>query len=595
MSESLHNIPLSEDPGKKNQDITSNPLSPTTIEQIQGDPKLQKIGEDPEKQSALLSFLEENRIPLAQSDNLTEQARIKDEWLAKLRDTNIASDGMNFTDFLERYGEKAMDEAKSLLDQKVWKKEDYENFIEYQKNKDLSKTNQQEIIKLEVVQQKLEFKEKIEETKKEVESIKKKLTPKDQEFLTNSLNGAKSGKVENAATEELKKQGATQEDIQSGKYDSYIEASIIVEHASQFEAYKQDPKGFSDSIKSLQRLGIPVRMEPDFQKYSEHIATRFAPGDRTDAVTYQIRTGLGSGEYRSLHYDGKGEQYTLIGADGKTRKDITLDRPPRAEIRMSTLHIGHEISPPTPEETKRQEYIESYRKNLEKASKIDIEPVKEDDPEKSREIQKLYETARNRNLGDPKTNMENRLEALSKLRRINSERKDENLEKTLLTFSSPEPKNSQLEEEGRRLTDLESVYQEEQKIFEAVIKLPPNREDGFDRNAKKNLEWLTTNHFDRMGPDAQEALDKIIAYENRGRTESTKIRLDKAIDPTTNDAKILKDNLAKLGITPESIKTDKLTDIQRSISQMLTKDIWDAGSIERTLSQNGENLNPTEK
>ena len=409
--------------------------------------------------------------------------------------------------------------------------------------------------------------------KKEVESIKNKLTPKDQEFLTNSLNDAKSGKVENAATEELKKQGATQEDIQSGKYDSYIEASIIVEHASQFEAYKQDPKGFSDSIKSLQRLGIPVKMEPDFQKYSEHIATRFAPGDRTDAVTYQIRTGLGSGEYRSLHYDGKGEQYTLIGADGKTRKDITLDRPPRAEIRMSTLHIGHEISPPTPDETKRQEYIESYRKNFEKASKIDIEPVKEDDPEKSREIQKLYETARNRNLGDPKTNMENRLEALSKLRRINSERKDENLEKTLLTFSSPEPKNSQLEEEGRRLTDLESVYQEEQKIFEAVIKLPPDREDGFDRNAKKNLEWLTTNHFDRMGPDAQEALDRIIAYENRGRTESTKIRLDKAIDPTTNDAKILKDNLAKLGITPESIKTDRLTDIQKSISQMLIKDI----------------------
>ena len=79
MSESLHDIPLSEDPGKKNQDFVSNPLSPTTIEQIQNDPKLQKLGEDPEKQSALLSFLEENNIPLAQSDNLTEQTRIKDE------------------------------------------------------------------------------------------------------------------------------------------------------------------------------------------------------------------------------------------------------------------------------------------------------------------------------------------------------------------------------------------------------------------------------------------------------------------------------------------------------------------------------------
>lgn len=314
-------------------------------------------------------------------------------------------------------------------------------------------------------------------------------------------------------------------------------------------------------------------MEPEFQKYSEHIATRFTPGDRTDAVTYQIRAGLGSGEYQSLHYDGNGEQYTLIGADGKTRKDITLDRPPRTEIRMNTLHIGHEISPPTSDETKRQEYIESYRKNLEKASKIDIEPVKEDDPEKSGEIQKLYKTALDRKSGDPASNIQNRIEAISELRRINSKRKDENLEKTLLTFSSPEPKNGQLENEGRKLADFESIYQEEQKIFEAVIKLPPDHEDGFDRNAKKNLEWLTTNHFDRMGPDAQEALDQIIAYENRGRTEATKISLDKAIDPTTNDAKILKDDLAKLGITPESIKTDKLTDIQKSISQMLTKDI----------------------
>lgn len=316
-----------------------------------------------------------------------------------------------------------------------------------------------------------------------------------------------------------------------------------------------------------------MRIEPDFEKYSEHIATRFAPGDRTDAVTYQIRAGLGSGEYQSLHYDGKGEQYTLIGADGKTRKDITLDRPPRAEIRMSTLHIGHEIAPPTPDETKRQEYIENYKKNLNQATKIDIQPVGEDDPVKSVDIEKLYKTALDRKSGDPASNIQTRLDAVLKLRQINSERKDENLEKTLINFSSPEPKNSQLEAEGRKLSDLESVYQEEQKIFESVIKLPPDREDRFDRNAKKNLEWLTGNHFDRMGPDAQEAVDRIITYENRGRTESAKIRLDQPIDPTTDDAKKLKEDLTKLGITPESVKTDTLTGIQKSISQMLVKNI----------------------
>ena len=64
---------------------------------------------------------------------------------------------MSFSNFLERYAEKAMDEAKNLVDQKVWTMKDYRVFTEYKTNHDLSKTNQQIDTKSEVTKEKTEL------------------------------------------------------------------------------------------------------------------------------------------------------------------------------------------------------------------------------------------------------------------------------------------------------------------------------------------------------------------------------------------------------------------------------------------------------
>ncbi len=580
MSENLHDIPLSEDPGKKNQETLSRPLSLTTIEQVKNDPRIQKLGQDPEKRGAIIAFLQKNEVPLSQWDNTVEQARIKTEWLKELGYGHMASNGESF----EKLAALSSEEMGKLpfgirMEVKKWQKEKLDNVLVSKEveSKELDKDVGSKIIDSQ------EFQKKITEVDKEVDKLTARFTENDNTFLDTSLESAKSWKVDNAAVEELKKKGATQADIQSGKYDNYISASIIIENASKFEAYQKDPKGFTDSIRSLQSLGIPVRVQWDFQQYSEQIDSRFAPGDRRDAATYAVRDGLNTWEYKSLHYDGLGEQYTLIGTDGITRKDIIMDKPPRAEIRMSTLHIGHEISPPTQDENKRQEYIEAYKKNYESAQKIEVHPVPESDPQKSEVMNTLYEKAFKREW-NPAENIQDRIRVIEQLKRLNQERKDKNLSNSLTNLQSPEPKNSQFEAEIRNLEKLETNYKTEKAIFESVQKLPPDRSDDFDTTAKKNLRWLLENHFDRMGPASQEAVDQIIAYENRGRTEATKIHLDKPIDPKKDDAKILKNDLAKLGITPESVKTDTLTSTQKDIGQMLSKNPWDTGSIERKLS-----------
>ena len=54
---------------------------------------------------------------------------------------------------------------------------------------------------------------------------------------------------------------------------------------------------------------------------------------------------------------------------------------------------------------------------------------------------------------------------------------------------------------------------------------PQNNTLLWDKNARDNLSWLTDRYFDRIGPSAQESIDRIIALVNRDRTPSNQIQL----------------------------------------------------------------------
>lgn len=69
---------------------------------------------------------------------------------------------------------------------------------------------------------------------------------------------------------------------------------------------------------------------------------------------------------------------------------------------------------------------------------------------------------------------------------------------------------------------------------------------GFEKTAKSNLSILTDINFHKIGPRAQEALDRVIAETNRGRDEKNQIKLsEKTLDES--DQRTLKSALEKLG------------------------------------------------
>jgi hypothetical protein len=539
-------------------------------EYIDRDLRLQKLSQDPTQREIILSIFSKNKAILEKSDNLSEHTRLWNESLkeywqltkdgreyAKLTEkevdelsrsekkeyalwdkSRLNAKLLSTAQLADKEWEKAITEEQRLAENKE-KAITEEQRLAENKEKAITTTQladkewekaitttqladkewekaiteeQKETKNKEAITQKEEELKKIQEKLPKIEKAVNAITSikgfsvGDKSRLSTSLKQAKSGQSDNAAVEELKKQGVQESDIKSGKYDNYISASIIIEQAGQFDAYKSNPDAFKNSLKELQSLWIPVRVKPDFWSVTDHISERFASGDRANTAIASIRSGLMNKEFNGVHYDGIGEKYTLIGADGKTRKDIYMDKPPRAEIRLGGLSIGREVPNATPEDLQRQSIQNSYAKNYEKIGKLDINPVASEVPGENEKISSLYKT-----ITDIWLPSQDRITAIWDLKSLNSSRKDANFKKMIDENIDPEPLNSELEEEVRTLDTLESLYREEGSLLEKAKTIPAPTIDTFDNDAKKTLKYLNYLGYDEIG---QDVLDKVIESIN---------------------------------------------------------------------------------
>lgn len=59
--------------------------------------------------------------------------------------THLASNGDSFSSFIKKYGDKALDKAWNLVDQKIWTEKDYINFSRYQDEQYVSRSKQLDI------------------------------------------------------------------------------------------------------------------------------------------------------------------------------------------------------------------------------------------------------------------------------------------------------------------------------------------------------------------------------------------------------------------------------------------------------------------
>jgi hypothetical protein len=507
-----HNTPSQE---TQDHALETQAQIPTWVQEyIDQDPRLQKLSQEPTSKEAIVSVVSANTPILEKTDNLAEHPRVL--WESLKEYSQMASNGDKFDEFLKKYGDKALDEAITKRDSKEWTSKDYREFVKYKKEITNTINNEKEdFLK--------NLNSKLPAISKEVDSITSNFSEKDKKLLSTSLSDARTGKWNNAAVEELKRQGVQDADIKSGKYDSYISASIIIENASKFDAAR-DP-AFQKSIRELQSHGIPVRVQPDFASVTDHITERFASGNRTDTAIANIRTDLASKEYNWVHYDGIGERYTLIGADGRTRKDIYLDKPPRAEIRLSGLSIGREMPAVTPEDLQRQSIQDAYTKNYEKIGKLPIAPVSSNVAWENEKISTLYTQTLNTKLP-----IQERMTAIWDLKSLNQSRKEANFKSMLDGNTNPEPLGNKLEWELRTLDTLEWLYREEWSLLEQAKKIPSPAPDTFDNDAKKSLSYLSQIAYDELGQDTLTTVIDAINIRNKWKIAEINLSKNPKLD-----------------------------------------------------------------
>ncbi len=524
-----HNTPSQE--SQTNTLETQVQVPAWVQEYIDRDPRLQKLSQEPTSKEAIVSMVTANTTILEKTDNLAEHPRVLGEAIkdygqitkdgrefTKLTEWEV--DGLSRSEQKEYYKWKNAQLNKTTIDLDHWTNTKKEALITIDKENNWKNTliNQKEF-ELKKIQDKLPA------ISKEVDIIlsNPKFTVDDKNRLSSSLSDARAGKWNNAAVEELKRQGVQDTDIKSGKYDSYISASIIIENASKFDAAR-DP-AFQKSIRELQSHGIPVRVQPDFASVTDHITERFASGNRTDTAIANIRTDLASKEYNWVHYDGIWERYTLIGADGRTRKDIYMDKPPRAEIRLSGLSIGREMPAVTPEDLQRQSIQDAYSKNYEKIGKLPIAPVSSEVAWENEKISALYTQTLNTKLP-----IQERITAIWDLKSLNQSRKESNFKSMLDGNTNPEPLGNKLEWELRTLDTLEWLYREEWSLLEQAKRIPSPAPDTFDNDAKKSLSYLSQIAYDELGQDTLTTVINAINIRNKWKIAEINLSKNPKLD-----------------------------------------------------------------
>lgn len=110
--------------------------------------------------------------------------------------------------------------------------------------------------------------------------------------------------------------------------------------------------------------------------------------------------------------------------------------------------------------------------------------------------------------------------------------------------------------------------------------------ESFDNNADANLSYLVGNNFDKLGPSANEAMNRIITEINRTRTSNNQIDLTERLNQAT-DGKVLIQALEKLWGTPDIFTNgEKLPQFQDTITAAVTKNADNPWSIESLIRSN---------
>ncbi len=577
---------------ESNQDILAR--QPVSVQKIvEKDQILSKNLDQISNPKEFFEKLAQNAHIFEKTDNLSAQKTFLEQSLKGLEYWQYTKDGRDFSkltpeevkglsdDDYDKYNEWKLAEkkAKLITTTKAADKEEMKVITEDQRfaeNKEKAITEDQRFAENRMIVIELTEKNKIawEENQKIIDTLSS-----NWKSLINSEFQKARTDAKNPVYQDLVSKGV---DPSKGEFDNILRASIILSNADTLRKESGDQSKFDSSISELGKLWIPYPVASDIPGISAHIDSRFPRGEATERAKWEITRSIESGNVANLYYDGKWEKYTLMDKDGKTSKEVYMN-PPRIRVRESTLSYEFPIykNKDISERTGKKELLTGIKEaNNSEAMRFLNTLTKWEDAQKKQDAIKEIDPIK---LQELKTSLSSIMSSAtpSEERRVWAE----NI-RTILGNIRTMPRGL-FDPEGSQLTDLIAGLKKEQDLQKSINSLPPeaNTPEKMEKIVRDNLSLLTLHKFDAIGPDAQEALDRMIALQNRWRTRNNEIRLDKPIEENSNDFNKLKKDLSKLGITQESTKSDTLGSIQRNISSMLQYNPSDSRSIEGKLQE----------
>ncbi len=197
--------------------------------------------------------------------------------------------------------------------------------------------------------------EKETQVGKMVGQAKEFMDKEGKDFLSRKLQALQSAPESSDIAQRLISQGATREDIASGRYKSTLEAYLIVENAQALTP--KDPnkaRQFEQSVDNIRlALGLSV---PANQSNLDTITTAHVLGPHRANIEAAGREVINNGKYESLAFDEQSRQIVFSRDNGRESLVIdTTSEPPTRSIKRSTLSIEQPLPTPSNAEKERTE------------------------------------------------------------------------------------------------------------------------------------------------------------------------------------------------------------------------------------------------
>ncbi len=470
----------------------------------------------------------------------------------------------------------------------------YEKYIDWKTASNSKMLEKEKWVKQLANQDIVNIKDANENKKVELDLMDKKLRPQIAELQKiDWVPKPDIWELQKSAQEvpELKGKNISEEDLKNGKYDNILIANFYLTNAS--DIYKkvkpEDHEKFVNSMKGVS--DIMGRQRPvDWPGVTQELAFGSARGKIKDTGDKIVADGYN----KEVIWDP--QTRSLIFRGDKWEKAIdTAYVPPRERIIRGNLSISREIPTITPAQKEKQSLQWETSKLIIQVSK-DFSEVRLVNPtwipeaitvnsstilDEYKDAQWLFESA---------PNPEQKLQTLKNLKEKNG-LLEQVRRQSMTTENMSDPRYTELESslhvELGSLTKLEwslGEFLQVQKKLSGYNTTPPIAGNTrFDEVANANLTWLTTNYFDRMGPNAQRGIERMVDWINRTRDARNQIQLD-GHEFTQEERWVLLQSLESLWWDRATLTDgEKLPVFQAKINEAITKAPGDSASIESLM------------